>query len=402
MQHSESEWGRHLITIRGFQYVMASLGDPYAAVLTDESADPDVPIRALEDGHSTMVSQLGPLVVLSPELVVDTLRTAPLGTAHPVQAAGGVRPVDHVGEQLWETWNTCHVLSVGPSVSLTLDDYRRLHGYVDYVAEATARLLESTAGSTPTALASLPDRFDAVADYVTPITAHLVAAATGAAAETVAEFLAQPVRVFDALLCPPRVRDARAALALDARLRDEVARSQKSPRRNSIPETLTNRGVPREDQLIVVELICAYGATAIHHTVVEALAALASSVSEMATADRIDHALRVTPPTRLLSRVAESDCRIGEHEVRRGEHVVLSVAETSPNFAFDYPLFLSGSTYEPVLRPWITRTAAVIVELLLRERPTVSLTDPDARPHRFSRVPLSLSRNKLFVDAPAI
>lgn len=401
MQHTESEWGRHLITIRGFQHVMASLGDTYAAALTTErdAIEDRMSVPALGTVDVT-TSQLGPLVITNPDLVTEALTHAPLGTSHPRSTdESPAALVDHVGEQLWETWNTCHVLPLGPSARLSIADYQRLSRYVDEIHQSVDNAVATTRKTAATALADLPSGFDALTQYVTPTTAAFIGAMTGTASTTVEEFLRQPVRAFDALLCPPRIRDAQAALTVHQQLLDAVADAVRESQEDSLPRLLAESGASVDDQLSLIGLICVFGSTAIHHAGAEAIAGSTSEMVEDTPTDWVDRALRRTPPSRFISRIAERACRIGDHDVDEGQHLILDVTERVSHGSRTHPLFLTGNTYEPLLRPVVAPAASVIVEELRINRGPISLSHPHDQAHLLTRVPLSLTRANLLVTA---
>ncbi|NUW39641.1 cytochrome P450 family protein [Nonomuraea rhodomycinica] len=163
-----SELGRHLLTIRGFHFVLGALGDPYARLLRGEGDDSAALGDEIRRAGPLFRSHLGTCVTASGEAAAALLRDPRLDTRHP----GGDRA--HLGENLWETWRTCHVTPMDDALlTLPLADYRRLDrvnrpvlgpvtagAWRDDVRRAAGRVADR-AGET----------FDLVADLVRPAVA---------------------------------------------------------------------------------------------------------------------------------------------------------------------------------------------------------------------------------------
>lgn len=390
MNHTESEWGRYLMTLRGFQYVMASLHDSYAMALTTDSTAGRSPINEIRAASEQGISSLGTLVISDPDVVATALNEAPLGTAHATTTVGPEISADHVNNELWETWQTCHVLPLGPAPTTTPDQYTRLHQHTGLLNDATAALTTRLQHHLETLLRETPARSDAISTCITPATAAFVEALTGVDKKTIATLLTHSVNPFDALLCPPRAAEAQDLIRFEHQLSQDVSTALAAIDPTPLVAALRQAHADQDDQGDLVTLICLYGATTLRHVITESVRGHVSSPNKTPI-ELVDHTLRTAPPSLLKSRITQHACNIGGHDLEADHHVVLCTATDSNTL--HAPLFLTGKTYEPLLAALIPAAIAAVGTL------TTHVTPVEADETRVdSRTPLSLTRLQLTVE----
>ncbi|MGH3982313.1 MAG: hypothetical protein ACRDST_06410, partial [Pseudonocardiaceae bacterium] len=93
---TDSELGRHLLTVRGFQFVMGALGDPYALLLRGETVDPEPMGRQVRERGPLYRSNMATWVTADAARAAQLLQDPRLGTRHPDSAGAQ----DHVFQQV--------------------------------------------------------------------------------------------------------------------------------------------------------------------------------------------------------------------------------------------------------------------------------------------------------------
>jgi hypothetical protein len=265
---TDTDLGRQLLTERGMQWLFAHGGDPYAVLLRAEDEDvPALTAQIRERGPvyrsrpgAWVVSDpgLADLVVTDPRFGVDLPSGHVLADANPFPETGWTAPA--------------------PTGVVALD--------------------------------GLGDRFDLVRDVLRPAVAGLAAEVltvprAGLAAYTGFAVAAGPA--VDAVLCPPRLNDARAVIAACAGLRTLVPG-------NALPLSVLG-----------VELAVTLAAEAAHALLADPVRWQALSADPVTVGAVLDGGIATSPPMRLDRRVAREDLDLGGERVRTGEEVVVHV-----------------------------------------------------------------------------
>ncbi|NUW34472.1 cytochrome P450 [Nonomuraea sp. SMC257] len=391
-----SELGRHLLTIRGFHFVLGALGDPYARLLRGEGDDTAALGDEIRRAGPLFRSHLGTCVTASGEAAAALLRDPRLDTGHP----GGDRA--HLGENLWETWRTCHVTPMDDALlTLPLADYRRL----DRVNRPV--LGPVTAGAWRAdvrhAAGRVADRageaFDLAADLVRPAVAASLsrvlglsgpggpdaggsgprgsgplngaasglrreglrregtrageggslaeepgAGDPGPAERELAELLPRLGVALDAVLCPPRLPVARDLEEAVARARvlvhDLVTARAAEPGDDAVSAMLAT-GLGEADVAAACLLHLVAGAEIAAATAADAIVALLDHPGQWAAvcrspelaADAVEETLRWSPPVRLVSRTAQEPLAAHGQEIDADAHVVIVVDAANRDLA---------------------------------------------------------------------
>lgn len=388
-----SELGRHLLTIRGFHFVLGSLGDPYARLLRGEGDDAAALGDEIRGKGPLYRSDLGTWVVAGGEAAAELLRDPRLDVRHP----GGDR--EHLGENLWETWRTCHVTPMdGALLTLPLADYRRLDrvnrpvlGPVVAGAwrEDVRRAADRIAGG-------LGEAFDLAGDLVGPAVAESLtrvlglspqAGVVGAAGREVADLLPRLGVALDAVLCPPRLpvaHDLEQAVARARELvRDLVAERAAEPGDDAVSAMLAT-GLGPADVAAVCLLHLVAGAEIAAAVAADTFVALLDHPGQWAAvcrspelaADAVEETVRWSPPVRLVSRIAQEPIALHGQEIDADGHVVIVVDAANRDLAglpdpdrYDLAhagaprLSLTGGGYEELVAPLARVVATEIVRV---------------------------------------
>ncbi|MBN6053957.1 P450-derived glycosyltransferase activator [Nonomuraea sp. RK-328] len=348
-----SELGRHLLTIRGFHFVLGALGDPYARLLRGEGDDTAALGDEIRRAGPLYRSHLGTWVTASGDAAAALLRDPRLDTGH----SGGDRA--HLGENLWETWRTCHVTPMDDALlTLPLADYRRL----DRVNRPV--LGPVTAGAwradVRRAAGRVADRagetFDLVADLVRPAVAASLSSVLGLsgpgpyeeglepAEREVAELLPRLGVALDAVLCPPRLPVARdleeAVTRARALVHDLVTARAAEPGDDAVSAMLAT-GLGEADVAAACLLHLVAGAEIAAATAADAIVALLDHPGQWAAvcrspelaADAVEETLRWSPPVRLVSRTAQEPLAAHGQEIDADAHVVIAVDAANRDLA---------------------------------------------------------------------
>ncbi|MEV0200052.1 cytochrome P450 [Nonomuraea sp. NPDC050691] len=359
-----SELGRHLLTIRGFHFVLGALGDPYARLLRGEGDDTAALGDEIRRAGPLNRSHLGTWVTASAEAAAALLRDPRLDTRHP----GGDR--GHLGENLWETWRTCHVTPMDDALlTLPLADYRRLDRVNRPVlgpvtAGAWRADVRRAAGRVADGLG---ETFDLTADLVRPAVAASLsrvlglsgpagsgssegdpreggAGVLGPAEREVAELLPRLGVALDAVLCPPRLPVARdleeAVTRARALVHDLVTASAAEPGDDAVSAMLAT-GLGEADVAAACLLHLVAGAEIATATAADAIVALLDHPGQWAAVCRspelaagaVEETLRWSPPVRLVSRIAQEPLSAHGQEIDADAHVVIVVDAANRDLA---------------------------------------------------------------------
>ncbi|MFI7306663.1 P450-derived glycosyltransferase activator [Micromonospora aurantiaca] len=354
-QVSAGDLGRHLLTIRGFQFIYGTRGDPYALLLRAEAQDPASVDARLREQGALHRSEAGALVTGQHETARRILADARLQPRH----RGGPAAQEHLFQDVWDNPKLCHVLP--------LDDAFLNAGRADYdrwgrlfapvlgapgVEEHRKAAADLVAGRR----AGLPAEFDLVDDVVRPAVTDLVADLLAVPAQQRERFAAL-VRdagvALDAGLCPPRYPDARAVLAAVRELRDLLAG----------PDTFgpLRPDAPDADVFAVAVLLAVAGvevATTLTANTVEALLdhpeqwQRVCAEPELAAA-AVAETMRYSPPIRLENRIAEEEVEYAGTAVPADGQVVVAIgaANRDPGVFTEPDRFDLSREPGPVLDP---------------------------------------------------
>lgn len=409
---TDSELGRHLLTVRGFQFVMGALGDPYALLLRGETVDPAPMGRQIRKRGPLYRSNMATWVTADAAPAVQLLQDPRLGTRHP----GSAGAQDHVFQNVWEAWQLCHVTPLdGAFLTQPGDDYQRLARMVAPVLDADVvgagrvdieRVVDQV-------LDRLDGEFDLVEDLARPIVIGSLAQVLGLPDATRAELEELAPRLgiaLDAILCPPQLRVARALMDAVVRLRKllspVVAARRAEPRDDAVSAlfaTVRERGLVPDDVLAICVLTAVAGAEIATAVISNAVMALLEYQDQWKVlrddpgraSDAIEETLRWAPPVRMQSRIAQQDFELAGQEIEADSHVVVLVdaanrdpaANPDPDrFDLDRPrrtdyrnLSLTGGTYESVVAPLARLQATVTLRAIATRLPQLSVNGPVLR-----------------------
>lgn len=321
-----SEVGHRLLAERGMQWLFGHGGDPHALVLRDETDDPGMAVarmRALGPLHR---ARDGAWVSADPQ-VVRAVLTDP---------------------------------AVGPAAAPV---------WLPHAADLTAPHPEPLPLADPAA-----DGLDLAGnDLVAPVRAAIaraIAAAHGVPA-VAGERLEAAGGLLDALLCPPRLPDARGLCAAVDDIREAFGRTQWAT------------------AVIGLEL----ATSTVVNTVLGLLAEPGAWAAVVAAPDRaaagvesaVARTLRANPPLRLHARVALASVEIAGQQVAPGARLVGHVAH-DPGADPDGPLALAGGGPVSAAAMFVQSCAIATVRWLAVEAPALSL---DGTPVRRLRAPVT-------------
>jgi P450-derived glycosyltransferase activator len=409
---TDSELGRHLLTVRGFQFVMGALGDPYALLLMGETADPELMGRQVREGGPLYRSNMATWVTASAAPAAQLLQDSRLGTRHPGSAADQ----DHVFQNVWEAWQLCHVTPLdGAFLTQPGDDYQRLARMAAPVlgADVVGAWQVDIERVVDQVLDRLDGEFDLVADLARPIVINSLAQVLGlpdAARTELAELVPQLGIALDAILCPPQLRVARRLMDAVTRLRKllgtVVTARLAEPRDDAVSAlfaTVGERDLAQDDVLAICVLAAVAGAEIATAVISNAVMALLEYQDQWKVlgedpdraSDAIEETLRWAPPVRMQSRIAQQDFELAGQEIEEDSHVVVLVdaanrdpaATTDPDrFDLDRPhrtdylnLALAGRTYESVVAPLARLQATVTLRGIARRMPALRVNGPVLR-----------------------
>ncbi|MFF6905519.1 P450-derived glycosyltransferase activator [Streptomyces sp. NPDC012389] len=426
---TDSELGRHLLTLRGLHFVFGALGDPYAERLrgAEDHLRLGERIRAQGPLHR---SSLGTWVTADAGLAARLLADPLLAGLH----AGPEAPRGHVRENVWETWRTCHATPPGEAFpSLRPADCDRLADLLRPV------LGPRTCGSwRPDAeravhrvLDGLPSRFDLVRDLARPVAVSSLTAVLGLPDAIRAELLdLLPAfgPVLDSALCPPQLPVARAMTDAIGRVRElmEAAVTARvgAPAGDALSALLAVRpdGAPGDPGDVVTAgvLGAVVGTELTATTVANAVLALLDHPDQWSSvcadpgraADAVEETLRWAPPLTLRSLITQGRLEVAGEVLEADEHVVVVVdaAQRDPeryedpdSFRVDRPrdpgflhLALTDREQLRLLAPLVRMQCTAAVRALAERLPGLRTEGDPLRRGRSPvvRAPLSQSLTK--------
>ncbi|ASR34875.1 hypothetical protein BAY61_07650 [Prauserella marina] len=226
---TNSDLGRHLLTVRGFQFIFGAQGDPYALLLRAGSDDPAALDARVRERGALYKSETGAWVTGHYPHARDILADPRLELRHEGEDES---PQQHMFQDIWDNPKLCHIVPLDDAfLNLKRADYERIGTLFDPLLGAEAvrahhpavqRIVERTAGS-------LPGEFDMMADFARPVATTLVAEILNIPADERDRFaeLASSVGIaLDSGLCPPQYKVARALMTSLAELRELLGTQQ--------------------------------------------------------------------------------------------------------------------------------------------------------------------------------
>ncbi|MCM6771861.1 hypothetical protein NDR87_03790 [Nocardia sp. CDC159] len=268
MTRTDTDLGRQLLTERGMQWLFAHGDDPYAVLLRAEDEDVAALTARIRERGPVYRSRPGAWVVSDPDLAERVLTDARFGTELP----------------------SGHVLAAADPFPET-----------DWTAPPSA------GGVT---LDGLGAEFDLMRDVVRPAVAGLAAEVLCVPRTDLPAYIGYAVAAgpaVDAVLCPPRLADARAIVAACAGLRKLVP---------DFALPLSIRGV---------ELAATLAGAAAHALLAEPGRWQALAADPVTVGPVLDGVLAENPPMQLDRRVARADQDLGAERIAAGEEVVVHI-----------------------------------------------------------------------------
>lgn len=268
IQTADTDLGRQLLSERGMQFLFAHGGDPYAVMLCAEEEDALALTTPIKERGPVYRSRPGAWVVSDPELaeqvLTDPLFRTKLPSGHVLAGA------DPFPETDWT--------APLPTAGVVLD--------------------------------GLGPRFDLVRDVLRPAAAGLAAevlTVPGADLAAYTRYVVAAGPAVDAVLCPPRLMDARAVIAACAGLRTLV------------PDSALLLSI------LGVELTTTLAAEVAHVLLSDPPRWQALSADPVAVDRILEDAIAENPPMRLDRRFASEDLRLGAERIAANDEVVVHI-----------------------------------------------------------------------------
>ncbi|GGS93837.1 cytochrome P450 family protein [Streptomyces violaceus] len=343
---TNSELGRHLLTIRGVQFIFGAQGDPFAMILRAGDDDPlDHGARAREQGLHE--SSVGAWVTAHRELGARILGDPRFSPRHAEEG-----PQSHPGVDVWDNPLLCHVVPLDDA-RLNLDPA----AYAE-LAEVSAPLLsaEALAARAPQieaayreTLTATGERFDLYRDFAVPAALRVVADVLGLPAETrerLPELHAGLATALDAGHCPQQLGTARALLTAVSGLSAELTGLVDAGRATGLA------GLSPEDAVAIGALAVVVGVEVTATAVCNAVEVLLAHPEQWqrigqdpaAAPAAVREALRLAPPLRFESRIAREQVEFDGKTIEEGRRVVVLVdaANRDPEAFADPDAFTPG------------------------------------------------------------
>ncbi|WNM31352.1 P450-derived glycosyltransferase activator [Streptomyces sp. Li-HN-5-11] len=405
---TDSELGRELMTVRGFQWIYGVKDDPYALLLRAESDDPHELGRRVRERGSLYWSSAESWVTADHATGAEALADGRLGVRPPA-------PQDVPSDRASYAWQIPSLDDVFPlddaCLKLARDEYERLRELVEPAFTGEAAPAQHAAAvkhheQRLDALANTEAGFDLTADLIRPAVTAAVASLLGVPAERGADYeriCSDAAVTLDATLCPPRLNTARSLVTAVTECRD-LARQLAAAAGQDTKEDLVGR-VARAAGRPAAEVLCTLFTTVGIEVAVtlagNAVSAMLDDRDEWAkmtedparSADVVRETLRHAPPVRMQKLVAAEDLVLGGEQVRTGSQVVVLIeAADRDNGAFPdadrfvvgretgaSDLFGTDGLPVSVVAAFARTHAAAALETLARRLPNLRRTGPAVR-----------------------
>ncbi|MDT0610825.1 cytochrome P450 family protein [Streptomyces lancefieldiae] len=412
-QFSDSDLARHLLTVRGVQWMNGDRGAPLALLLRDHGVDP----------HTLHATLRGTPVLRQTDL--DVWVTA----CHEPAAALLADPrLTSQDTALGRRRRRVYSLGAGATVKyvLTVDDTALAADHADSArsAELTRDWLSGPAverhrARTAAAFTGLAlpdgerDAFDLLTDFVRPGTVAALAGLLGlppGSVERYAALLPATTHVLDSLLCPPTLAAGRALVeGYDgiAALVDQALAAPPELPDGALAGLLRAAGGDTAPVRSVALLTLVVGARLATGLACSTVAALLAHPDEWDAVRReparaeaaVAETLRYDPPVRVVGRIAGEAMEIAGLPIAAGDLVTVLVdaAQRDPAAHPEPDRFLPGRTAgaaplvfaDPrisLLEPVVRLVATEAVRVLVARRPRLT---PAGEPVRHIRVPVT-------------
>ncbi|GAA2719585.1 MULTISPECIES: P450-derived glycosyltransferase activator [Streptomyces] len=344
-EQTNSELGRHLLTIRGVQFIFGAQGDPFALLLRAGDDDPLAHgERARELGLHR--SSIGAWVTASREVGARILGDHRFSARHEGQG-----PQHHPGVDVWENPQLCHVVPLDDAF-LNLDpaEYDRLAAVAAPLLGTEA--VESRRGEAEKAhrevLEGVGDEFDLYHDFAVPAVTRSVADLLGIPDDRralLSRLHTDLAPALDAGNCPQQLPVTRALLSAVGELRAEL----ESLTRSGAAAGLA--GLPRPDAVAAGVLAVVVGIEASATALCNAVETLLDHPAhwerlhrDPGLVDATAHeCLRFAPPLHFESRIAREETELAGQTIEAGARVVvlLDAANRDPE------AFTDPGTFDP-------------------------------------------------------
>ncbi|WP_084960243.1 P450-derived glycosyltransferase activator [Thermoactinospora rubra] len=348
-QHSDSDLARHLLTVRGVQWLHGDRGVPLALLLRGDDAGRDALHKELR-GHPALRQSDVDVWVTAEHASAAAILTDPRLAVRDARAAGRRKRI----YTLDAATTPKHVLAVDDLLDL---DHAPVYG--------TPELDEIVR----TRAAGLGGRFDLMTDFARPAAVEALAALAGMPySPRLADLVAGTVPVLDVRLCPPTLAMARTLVACWDGIKDMVGE------RHVVTLAVTSH--------VTANLICGTVLALLDHPDQWALLRADPSLAGRAVAET----LRFDPPIRMASRIAGEDLVLGGVPVKAGDQVVVLIdaANRDPAVFAEPDRYYVARTENATLAdrfvaPVASRLAAEAVRALVSRLPDLRPAGPVVR-----------------------
>jgi P450-derived glycosyltransferase activator len=395
---TDSELGRILLSLRGFQWIIGTKGDPYALLLRAASDDPHELGRRIRRRGPLYRSSAGVWVTATHSVAQTALRAVEL-SPRPAPPDPPVEAAESVGTAAdplpWEVPTLREVLPLEEAfLNMSRSDQDRIRAGV---AAAFATVVEHHDGEAADRCRDLlrarTAGFDLMTRFARPAATASLGALLGVPAQDHHRLVALCERTacaLDAVLCPPRLTTARELLSALEETRS-ICAGMLSGGPAAGPNLLAAmaRTEAEPDLLATAMLTLTAGIEATANLICETTAALLDhpEVWKAVRADpalapaAVEETLRYAPPVRLQRLFALGDLELAGQPVEAHAEVVVAIqaAERDPDVRPDSDLFdprrefenpplsITGVGDASVLAPLIRWSAATAVRTLATE-----------------------------------
>lgn len=382
---TNSDLGRHLLTVRGFQYIFGAQGDPYALLLRAGSEDPATLGALVRDRGALYKSEAGAWVTGHHALARIVLDDPRLSLRH----EGDESAQQHMFQDIWDNPKICHVVPLDTAfLNLTRADYQRVGDLFAPVLRSRARHREVVESIAERVVSGLTGDFDLMTDFARPVAVAVVAELLDlppAARHRFAETVAASGVALDAGLCPPTYQMTRTLLAAVAETRELL----------DTPKLFGDLrpAADPEDVLVAAMLLTVVGVEVTANLTCNAVAALQAHPDQWQglcadiglAGGAVAESLRFDPPIQLENRIATADIELAGHQIPADAQLVVAVGAANRDPAvfpdpdrFDITresdadqLALSGGFYGEFVAPLARLSAEVALRALVSRFPAL-------------------------------
>ncbi|MGV9249257.1 cytochrome P450 family protein [Streptomyces sp. NPDC003710] len=405
---TDSELGRELMTVRGFQWIYGVKDDPYALLLRAESDDPHELGRKVRERGRLYWSSAEAWVTADHATGAEALADGRLGVRPPAPEAV---PNDRAS-YAWQIPSLDDVFPLDDAcLKLPRDEYTRLRALVEPAFTGEAASAQHAAAvkhheQRLDALGSGESGFDLTADLLRPAVTATVASLLGVPVERGAEYgriCSNAAVTLDATLCPPRLNTARNLITAVAECRELAGELTTAALRNPGEDLLSrvSRAADRPTGQVLCTLFTAVGVEVAVTLAGNAVSALLDRRDEWTkltedparAADVVTETLRHAPPVRMQKLVAGEETVLGGERVKTGGQVVVLIeaADRDAGAFRDADRFVVGRKTSAsdlfgteglpvsVVSAFARTHAAAALETLARRLPGLHRTGPAVR-----------------------